>query len=745
MQNEWLKAYICKANDNTPKHNSMSHYKTVFPVKRILFLLFIVTGIFSTACNNDKLHIRRVTFKNNATANRKIYDAAHVVPTAAQLDWQMLELTAFIHFGINTFTGQEWGDGTESPELFNPDSLDALQWVKVLHDAGMKLVILTAKHHDGFCLWPTQTTAYNVSASPWRDGKGDVVQELRSACDSLGMKFGVYLSPWDRNAESYGDSPRYNDFFRQQLTELLTHYGKLDEVWFDGACGEGPNGKVQEYDWASWYELIHNLQPDAVVAVKGEDVRWVGTESGYGRPTEWSVTAFAPGGTPEMEAINLELGLGETTEDLGSRELISKAKQVFWYPAEVDVSIRPGWFFRESENDKVKSLARLADIYFNSVGMNAVLLLNIPPDKRGLIHEADAHRLREFKEWLDKTFSRNLLKNAQFKDKKAQQLADGNPDTYFTIQRMPSSIEIELDEAQTIDVFEIQEYIQKGQRVESFFVEAMLNGEWHEITRGTTIGHKRLLRFPPVYSNKIRVTIEQSRHHALISEIGLYQSAEILSEPVIMQDKSGMVSISSDVQNPTIIYTLDGSEPTAGNQVYSAPFALPEGGTVKAKAFINEGKQSGETVTETYDICPALWKVMESTPAAKDFEPELAIDGNRNTMWHTPWSGKILPLPHFISIDLGEELLLKGFTYTPRNDGNFSGTVLRYSFEVSTDGKNWNTVIDNQAFNNMVNNPSGQEIRFNQSVKANYIKFTSHESIYGEQWVSVSELGVITR
>ncbi len=723
----------------------MIRYKIHFPTKRLVLMLFLAAGIFLTACNNEELHIRSVTFKKNATDNRKIFDAAHVVPTPAQLEWQKLELTAFIHFGINTFTGQEWGDGTESPELFNPDSLDALQWVKVLKDAGMKLVILTAKHHDGFCLWPTLTTAYNVSASPWKDGKGDVVLELRSACDSLGMKFGIYLSPWDRNAESYGDSPRYNDFFRQQLAELLTNYGKVDEVWFDGACGEGPNGKVQEYDWASWYALIHELQPGAVVAVKGEDVRWVGTESGYGRPTEWSVTAFAPGGTPEMEAINRELGLEETTEDLGSRERIVKAKQVFWYPAEVDVSIRPGWFYRPSENDKVKSLARLADIYFNSVGMNAVLLLNVPPDKRGLIHEADARRLREFKEWLDKTFSRNMLKDAQVEGKKAQQLADGNPDTYFTLQRMPSSIEIELTQAETFDVFEIQEYIQKGQRVEAFFVEAMINGEWHEITRGTTIGYKRLLRFPPVYSNKIRVTIEQARHHALISEIGLYKSAEILSEPVIERDKSGMVSISSDAQNPTIIYTLDGSEPTVDGLVYSAPYALPEGGTVKAKAFINEGKQSGETVTESYDIAPVLWKVIESTPAAEGFGPELAIDGNRNTMWHTPWSGNILPLPHSISIDLGEQLLLKGFTYTPRNDGNFSGTVLRYSFEVSTDGVNCNKVIDNKAFNNMVNNPSKQEVLFNKPVKANFIKFTSHESIYGDPWMSVSELGVITR
>jgi alpha-L-fucosidase len=250
--------------------------------------------LITNSCREQSsFYIKSVTFPVDATPQQKTNLAARVVPTPQQLAWQQMELTAFIHFGINTFTGREWGDGTESPALFNPEAFDARQWVRVLQEGGMKMLILTAKHHDGFCLWPTATTGHSVAASPWQGGKGDVVKEVKEACDAMGMKFGVYLSPWDRNAHSYGDSPRYNEMFRQQLTELLTNYGRIDEVWFDGACGEGPNGKRQEYDWASYYGVISRLQPDAVTAIKGEDVRWVGTETGYGRSTEWSVTAFA--------------------------------------------------------------------------------------------------------------------------------------------------------------------------------------------------------------------------------------------------------------------------------------------------------------------------------------------------------------------------------------------------------------------------------------------------------------------
>lgn len=366
-----------------------------------------MAGMFSSCAT--EYYIKHLVFPEDATFEQKVDMASRLVPSSQQLEWQRMELTAFLHFGINTFTDREWGDGTENPALFNPTALDADQWVRTLKEAGFKMVIITAKHHDGFCLWPTKTTRHSVASSPWKDGKGDVVKELREACDRHQMKFGVYLSPWDRNAGCYGDSPAYNKFFIEQLTELLTNYGEVHEVWFDGANGEGPNGKKQEYDWDAFYATIRKLQPKAVTAIMGDDVRWVGNEKGIGRETEWSATVLTPGVYARAAENNKALGIYGKSKDLGGRDMLAKAKELFWYPSEVDVSIRPGWFYHDRQNNKVKSLKHLTDIYFQSVGYNSVLLLNIPPDKRGLIHEADVNRLKEFRQYLDRVFSDNRI------------------------------------------------------------------------------------------------------------------------------------------------------------------------------------------------------------------------------------------------------------------------------------------------------------------------------------------------
>lgn len=497
---------------------------------KISFIPVIAAILLLASCTQQKqeteeqLFEKSVTFPKEATLEEKAGFASRVTPTPQQLAWQKLEMTAFIHFGINTFTNREWGDGKESPSLFNPVDFDAEQWVKALQAGGMKMLILTAKHHDGFCLWPTVTTDHSVASSPWRGGKGDVVKEVKAACDKYGMKFGVYLSPWDRNAPAYGDSPRYNDMFVQQLTELLSNYGKIDEVWFDGACGEGPNGKQQEYDWEAYYEVIRRLQPEAVTAIEGEEIRWVGTESGYGRPTEWSVTAYAPGARAANKAINAELGLTAMSEDLGSRNVLAKADGAWWYPAEVDVSIRPGWFWHEAENEHVKSLEKLVDIYFNSVGMNAVLLLNVPPDSRGLINEADVARLKEFGDWIRNTFGNNLIVGARSANKNAKAAVDGSPGTCWRTSKLPETAEFRFPEPVAFDIIELQELIEKGQRVEAFKVEAFTDGEWKEIGSGTTIGYKRLLRCDVTETDKIRITIEAARGEALISAIGLYKA-----------------------------------------------------------------------------------------------------------------------------------------------------------------------------------------------------------------------------
>lgn len=479
------------------------------------FLIITIATLLNIGCNatlKSNLYTQHATLPEDATIEQKIDIASCVVPSKKQLAWQQMELTAFLHFGINTFTDNEWGNGADSPELFNPSELDCEQWVQTLKDGGFKMAILTAKHHDGFCLWQTATTEYSVKHSPWCDGKGDVVRELSEACRKHGLKFGVYLSPWDRNAESYGDSPAYNRLFIAQLSELLTNYGRVDEVWLDGACGEGPNGKRQVYDWEAILQTIHTLQPDAVTAIMGDDVRWVGNERGLGRTTEWSVTPFTPMSYIYSHEANSALGISETAEDLGSRELIAQATQLYWYPSEVDVSIRPGWFYHQWQDDEVRSLANLVDIYFSSVGCNSVLLLNIPPNRRGLIHETDATRIREFANYITKMYAKNYVGDS----------------TQIWHRNEGESIELVVDSNATVNTILLSEDITQGQHVESFKVEALINDKWSELTEGTTIGYKRLLRFLDCTPSKLRITITATRAMAHISNIGLYYAEPLL-------------------------------------------------------------------------------------------------------------------------------------------------------------------------------------------------------------------------
>lgn len=479
-------------------------------------VISMVLATMLAACASQpkqELYEKHVAFPADATPEQKVDMVSRLVPTPQQLEWQQMEFTAFLHFGMNTFTGNEWGNGKDSPELFNPTELDCEQWVKALKEGGFKMALLTAKHHDGFCLWPTATTEYSVKNSPWKDGKGDVVRELRNACEKYGMKFGVYLSPWDRNAESYGDSPAYNKFFIAQLTELLSNYGEVHEVWFDGACAEGPNGKKQEYDWTAILATIRELQPKAVTAIMGDDVRWVGNEGGLGRETEWSASVFAPGSYTHKKAANDSLGLNEMSKDLGSRELVARAQEAYWYPSEVDVSIRPGWFYHDYQDSQVRSLANLVNIYYRSVGCNSVLLLNIPPDRRGLLHEVDVQRIKELSDYISKTFAENQVVNSNSLWK----------------AEAGATMEYALKPGAMVNTFLIQEDIAQGQRVEDFLVEIYSNGAWQYAAEGTTIGYKRLLRFSDCQPEKIRVTIRGTRAVANISNVGMYY-AEPLAE-----------------------------------------------------------------------------------------------------------------------------------------------------------------------------------------------------------------------
>jgi alpha-L-fucosidase len=430
---------------------------------------------------------------------------ARVRPTKEQLEWQEAELSMFLHFGVNTFTNREWGEGSEDPRGFNPTNLDPAQWIAVAKDAGFRYLIMTAKHHDGFCLWPSRYTEHSVKASPWRGGKGDVVAEFARAVHSAGLKLGFYLSPWDRHERTYGDSPAYNRHFVNQLTELLTQYGEVAEVWFDGACGEGPNGKRQEYDWPAYYETIRKLQPHALIAICGPDIRWVGNEDGYARETEWSVQK-AP---------------------LGARNVVDGWS---WYPAECDVSIRPGWFWHRSEDDMVKPLDHLLDIYYKSVGRNSVLLLNVPPNDRGLLSEQDVARLGEWRASLDRTFKTDLARGAaaradrSAKGAPARALVDGKPTTYW----MPAedattgSVEVRLRRPAECRVIMVEEFIPEGQRVEEYEAEALVDGEWRTIVQGTTIGHKKLDRIESVVASALRFTIKKALAPPMIRRLGVF-------------------------------------------------------------------------------------------------------------------------------------------------------------------------------------------------------------------------------
>ena len=442
------------------------------------------------------------------------------LPTEAQVEWQKMEYNMFVHFGPNTFTNVEWGDGTESVDDFNPTEMDCRQWARVAKESGMKGIIITAKHHDGFCIWPNPMSKHTVAQSKWRDGKGDVLKELSDACREYGLKFGVYISPWDQNDPHYG-TPEYNEVFRKTIEHAHTNYGEVFEQWFDGACGEGPNGKKQVYDWDMFNNEVFKHHPNAMIFTDvGPGCRWMGNENGIAGETCWStmnVKGFGPGASaPAKKFLNEGQHGGEA-----------------WVPGEADVSIRPGWFWRESENDRVKSLDHLLYIWYNSVGHNALFLLNIPPDTRGLLHENDVNRLAELRKALDEIFTVDLAEGASIEAShergrafKAENVLDGNYDTYWTAADdvRQASLTLSFNEPRTFNRVQLQEYIPLGQRVSGFNVEALdADGNWFKIGEATTIGYKRIVLTDMVTTTGLRVNITDSYAVPVLNGLSLYK------------------------------------------------------------------------------------------------------------------------------------------------------------------------------------------------------------------------------
>lgn len=439
------------------------------------------------------------------------------LPTKQQVEWQKMETNMFMHFGPNTFTGKEWGDGTEIEDLFCPSVLDCNQWATIAKNAGFGGIIITAKHHDGFCLWPNPESEHTVAQSSWRDGKGDVLRELSDACAKTEIKFGVYISPWDRNAPTYGTA-EYNITFLNTLQSALSNYGPIFEQWFDGACGEGPNGKRQVYDWCAFNNKVYELQPNAVIfSDVGPGCRWVGNEKGEAGRTSWSrldIEGFGPGSVaPSQDTLNIGNVHGNC-----------------WIPSETDVSIRTGWFYRDSEHPK--SLQELLKIYYTSVGRNSLLLLNVPPDQRGLIAAEDSIRLMEFRQALNDIFANDLAQNAEFsadnergRKFSAKNLQNADYDSYWATDDdvLDAVITIDFATPQTFNRIMLQEYIPLGQRVSAFHVEALAeDGTWRTIASETTIGYKRILLVDDCTTESLRICIDSSFACPVLNKVALY-------------------------------------------------------------------------------------------------------------------------------------------------------------------------------------------------------------------------------
>jgi len=706
--------------------------------------------------------------------------SAHVLPRPNQVAWMRCERTFFLHFGLNTFRGVEWGDGHEDPVIFNPTALDATQWVAAAKDAGCRMLILVSKHHDGFCMWPTRYTKHSVVSAPWLGGKGDLIRAVADAARAQGIKLGLYLSPADlyqlrtnpQNPAGYygnGSAKRasaiptdpasfqedpvrarpatpsfpsfryevddYNRYFLNQLYELLTEYGPVSDVWFDGA---NPDPSVHEtYDYTAWYDLIRRLQPAAVISVKGPDVRWVGNEGGYGRPTEWSVIPLA-------SAPDQFTWPDQQAQDLGSRTKLVPGSHLWWYPAEVNTPILNGWFW--SATKRPKSPAELVDYFYRSVGRNGNMLLNLSPDTRGLIPDDQLAALHAMASVVRDTFAHDLAADATLTADSASETHaaarahDGNLDTWWESAPGHSAgiFTLTLPAAVAFDVV-----AQRGQRIESFVIETWNGRAWTApatLDEQTTVGHKRLERLVvPVTTDRVRIRITGSRLEPTLAEVGLFKQSLPLAPAISERAREGFVTISHPHALP-ILYTLDGREPAADSAMYRGPIFLPDGGTVKAAVLTADhrmGLSAGKTIV---GVAPAGW----TAQAAPSGDAAKAIDADAHTLWetHVAADAALADRPS-LTVDMGAARRIGGFAYLPRQDWNFRGVIDRYRFETSVDGVHWTAQVAAGEFGNIKNNPMLQEVTF-APVEARYFRFTPLRDVEQSGWAHVAEITVLS-
>ncbi|HAY3539137.1 alpha-L-fucosidase [Elizabethkingia anophelis] len=737
-------------------------------LKTCITSLALLEGLVCISAQNAKI-IPANTIAIAPTDRKEliIKKAAHVIPTKNQLDALRNEFIAFIHFGPNTFTRMEWGNGMEDPKIFDLKELDTDQWCKSLKDAGMKMVILTVKHHDGFVLWQSRYTDHGIMSTNFRNGKGDILRDLSKSCQKYGLKLGLYLSPADlyqiENPKGlYGNLsqytkrtiPRevpgrpfsnktkfefevddYNEYFLNQLFEILTEYGPIHEVWFDGAHPKTKGG--QKYNYEAWKKLIHTLAPRAVIFGQG-DVRWCGNEAGVTRKTEWNVLPF---NNKDLTEIT---GLTDWEEDnIGRRDRLYNGHFLHYQQAEVDTSIREGWFYRDDVYQKVRSADDVFDIYERSVGGNSTFILNVPPNRDGKFSDQDVKVLSETGKRIKETYSKDLLQGA----KGPKQVLDHNDVTYSLLNN--NQLIIETPTPVIFNRIMLQEAVSThGERVESHAVDAWIDGEWKEIATATNIGYKRILRFSEVTTRKIRLRVLQDRGRVAISHIAAYYYKMRPPQLTILQDKTGKVSIDEkkqpfdwknqdkkDVKDKdkdfNIYYTTDGSEPGINSLKYNGPFEK-EQGTIKAVAILKGDR--GAVQTEVVGIAKNKWKLAESKEGTKNHSAEAAFDANPKTFWQSENQN----VPQNLSLDLGALYTLTGMAYTPQTAFG-GGMMAKGIVEISADGKKWEAISAFE-FGNLVNNPSKRSLYFKQAVKARYVRVTAQEIAGNSQALTIAEL-----
>lgn len=747
-----------------------------------IFYLIALSVIALYSCQNSGSGLymessKTIEIDQLSSDDSIIFRAAHVVPSEAQYQFKRDEFICFIHFGINSFTRVEWGSGVEDPSVFALKNLDTDQWCRAAKSAGMAKVIFTVKHHDGFCLWQTRYTAHGVSSTEFRDGNGDILKDLAASCKKYDLKLGVYLSPADlfqiespdglygnRSKKSERTIPRevegrpfsdkrtfsfciddYNEYFLNQLYELLTEYGPVHEVWFDGAHPKRKGG--QTYDYIAWKELIRTLAPEAVIFGK-DDVRWCGNEGGGTRDSEWDVVSF-------KDDPNSQNMFPDMHGDLGSVDKLREGNFLHYLPAETNTSIRAGWFYRDDTEQDVRGADDLFDIYERSVGGNSTFLLNLPPNREGEISQREVAVLKEIGDRIRSTYSNDLFKGA----KGSKLVLDSNDET-FELVKEGDMIEIETPEPITINRLLLQEAIRThSMRVAEHKLEAFIEGEWKEIATSTVIGYKRILRFSDITSDRFRVTFTKTRLEPAISKISAHFYERKPAQLDISRDFDGVIAISKiqhkfgwkreggeaarELAPGTVIhYTLDGSEVIESSPIYDKPFRS-EGGTVRAKAYAN-GVAGGETKS-VFGLLKGDWTLQKASSTANEIHnAEFAFDGDENTYWKSKNSGH----PQYLEIDLNRTVTIKGFAYTPwakkgsASDLNVEGMVERGVIKVSSDGKNWR-VAGEFEFGNLINDPTVRYSYFEKEVEARYVRFESTKGARDSRSATVAELDLI--